>query len=346
MEFKIFYAWQSDRVGGVNRHFLDKALREAAEELNQEVGFEFQAIVDRDTSGVPGSPEIAATILDKISQCQVLVADLTLIHDPGVQPRRTPNPNVLLELGYGAATLGWEHVILVVNTAFGEIEELPFDLRGRRALPYSLAAADERTPIRKDVGRRLKGALRTILEHRLRGTAASAEPSPEVLIEPIVDRTEQVAEKPALNLHRIDRVLEWNHTDDEFSWPLELLEKLRTRLARIAPESRQVFRIAVDRASSRWSGGGPQVLLSELRGVISNPESLQDHIHILEEHQFIQVWYDDDRGAEYVEVSRDRDWPDMLADIKEFCTRASISFEEVIVELNFAHFDEVRPMSE
>lgn len=45
--------------------------------------------------------------------------------------RATPNPNVLVELGYAAHSLGWDRIIVVVNTAHGAIEELPFDFRAR-----------------------------------------------------------------------------------------------------------------------------------------------------------------------------------------------------------------------
>ena len=40
--------------------------------------------------------------------------------------RPAPNPNVLLELGYAAASIGSNRVILVQNTAFGDISTLSF----------------------------------------------------------------------------------------------------------------------------------------------------------------------------------------------------------------------------
>lgn len=343
VQFTIFFAWQSDRPGGINRWFLDEALRSAAAELEKEVGFELQAIIDRDTMGVPGSPEIAATILEKIRSCDVLVADVTLVHDEGVQPKRTPNPNVLLELGYAAGSLGWEHVVLVVNQAFGPVEELPFDLRGRRALPYSLAAEDERKPVRRDVASRLKDALRLILEYRLRGAELPEDATPEVLIEPIRDRTEQETARPASNLNRLNRVLEWHLSDDELPWTQDLLEKLRTRLARIPPESRQLYRIILDRAEVRWMGGRPQVALSEIRQVIGRPAALQDHLHILENHRFVHVWFDEEKRTEFIEVQKDENWPDMLDEVSAFCARAQIPLDDVLVKLDFSLLDEERP---
>lgn len=46
------------------------------------------------------------------------------------EKRPTPNPNVLIELGYAFKALGHERVILVFNRAFGKIEELPPTLSG------------------------------------------------------------------------------------------------------------------------------------------------------------------------------------------------------------------------
>ena len=39
---------------------------------------------------------------------------------------------MLLELGYAAAHLGWDRIILVLNSHFGQSDELPFDLVHRR----------------------------------------------------------------------------------------------------------------------------------------------------------------------------------------------------------------------
>jgi hypothetical protein len=50
-----------------------------------------------------------------------------MIGSAGKNRRRTPNPNVLVELGYALKALGDERVIVVVNTAFGKEELLPFD---------------------------------------------------------------------------------------------------------------------------------------------------------------------------------------------------------------------------
>ena len=54
----------------------------------------------RNTEGVAGWPDITSALFDKIDQCEVFVADITPINGPDSDFRITPNPNVLLELGY------------------------------------------------------------------------------------------------------------------------------------------------------------------------------------------------------------------------------------------------------
>ena len=58
--------------------------------------------MDQDTAGIAGWPDIASTILTKIEKCEVFVADLTPINGPEPDSRPTPNPNVMLELGYAS----------------------------------------------------------------------------------------------------------------------------------------------------------------------------------------------------------------------------------------------------
>ena len=173
----IFYSWQSDlpETRNVIRGALDRAVRN----LNRSPDLEEAIRVDQDTDGVVGWPDITATILSKIDQCEVFVADLTPINGPTSDFRLTPNPNVLLELGYALATgLGRLRIICVVNSAYledGDLKELPFDVRGSRPMVFSLAAPEKRGSVKgqADVARtearelladRLESALRETLD--------------------------------------------------------------------------------------------------------------------------------------------------------------------------------------
>jgi hypothetical protein len=164
MNCKIFYSWQSDLPNATNRGFIEKALENAAKSIRNDDSIKVEPVIDRDTKEVPGSPDIAHTIFDKIEQAQVFVCDVSIINQ-NAPSRPTPNPNVLIELGYAIKALGWQKITLVMNTAFGKPEELPFDLRMRRAITYHMPKeTEERATERKKLEVAFTAALRTILE--------------------------------------------------------------------------------------------------------------------------------------------------------------------------------------
>lgn len=164
MHCKIFYSWQSDLPNATNRGFIEKALEDAAKFIRNDDSIEVEPVIDRDTIGVPGSPDIAHTIFDKIEQAQVFVCDISIIN-LNTLSRPTPNPNALIELGYAIKALGWDNIIMVMNSAFGRPEELPFDLRMRRVVTYRmLQESEDRATERKKLEGTLTAALRSILE--------------------------------------------------------------------------------------------------------------------------------------------------------------------------------------
>jgi hypothetical protein len=66
MNCKIFYSWQSDLANATNRGFIEKALENAAKFIRNDDSIKVEPVIDRDTKDVPGSPDIAHTIFDKI----------------------------------------------------------------------------------------------------------------------------------------------------------------------------------------------------------------------------------------------------------------------------------------
>ncbi|WP_062290074.1 hypothetical protein [Nostoc piscinale] len=164
MNCKIFYSWQSDLPNKTNRGFIETALEAAAKSIRNDDSIKVEPVIDRDTKDVPGSPDIAHTIFGKIEQAQVFVCDVSIINQ-NASSRLTPNPNVLLELGYAIKALGWNNVIMVLNSAFAKPEELPFDLRMRRVITYFMPEeSEDRSTERKKLQSKLEGALRNILE--------------------------------------------------------------------------------------------------------------------------------------------------------------------------------------
>jgi hypothetical protein len=163
MQRTIFYSWQSDLPNSTNRGLIQKALDGAAKALVKEGTVDVQPVIERDTFGIPGAPDIAKAIFDKIDAADVFVADVSIINrkDGG---KLTPNPNVLVELGYALGVLGDARIILVANTEYGEIKELPFDLRMRRTVPYrATEGAGDIATARNDLQGKLTGALGTAL---------------------------------------------------------------------------------------------------------------------------------------------------------------------------------------
>lgn len=139
-KFTVFYSWQSNLKK--NRYFvqesLEKALKIIAEEQHESINLEID--LDRDTQAKTGSPPISDTIFNKIDLCDIFVCEVTIVNKPTTTEekvlRLSPNPNVMIELGYAIKTLGCDRIICVCDTEINAIEELPFHLRGQRISTY------------------------------------------------------------------------------------------------------------------------------------------------------------------------------------------------------------------
>jgi hypothetical protein len=189
----VFYSWQSDAPSSINRSFIEKALLEALKRLHSDATLE-NALrdttieLDKDTKGIAGSPPIAETILRKIDECAVFVADVTFVGESKPRliskdetPRQFPNPNVMMEYGYALKRHSHKALIAVMNSAFGkaDAESLPFDLRHLRwPITYHLAdstAADKHDQFEELVGV-LVNAIGLILSNHSPVPAASFVP--------------------------------------------------------------------------------------------------------------------------------------------------------------------------
>lgn len=138
----IFFSWQSDLPNKTNRNLIENSIKLALKKMNQDSPYSLITEIDRDTKGVLGSPDIVDSILTKIDKCSLFIADISIINS-SLNGKRTPNPNVLFELGYAVKCLGWDRVICVFNSDFGDVSELPFDLRNRRILTYETSNISE-----------------------------------------------------------------------------------------------------------------------------------------------------------------------------------------------------------
>jgi hypothetical protein len=172
MARKLFYAWQSERPNSVCRGFIRDVLESISVALNQ-AGIDERTEIDSDTQGVPGTPEILPTILKKIEDDDVFIADLTMCSESGEgnDLRRSPNPNVMFEYGYALKAKTRDRIICVMNTFYGgsDPSELPFDLRHARApFRYSLdpnSTLDERRKVFSQLSKEMLTAAKLIVEN-------------------------------------------------------------------------------------------------------------------------------------------------------------------------------------
>jgi hypothetical protein len=191
-EITIFYSWQDTLPGNVTRTFIEEALHEAVKAISTDETIKIKPRVDKDTAGVPGMVDIFNTILNKLREAEIVICDISIINTGA--PKTTPNPNVLIELGYALRGFGEERVnniITVINTAFGTTKDLPFDIMGHRHITYDLPQFDsssitdgqERARLEKE--RRVKKAsekqkLVKALEEAIRTILAAAKPPSQV----------------------------------------------------------------------------------------------------------------------------------------------------------------------
>lgn len=125
----VFYSWQSDRRE--TKNYIHTALKGAVKKLKNESTLLDSPRLDRDTKDVNGAPDIVGTILAKIRDADIFVADVSIIGELS-NGKSVINQNVAYELGYACGYLGDSKMILVFDKASGNVSSLPFDIRNRR----------------------------------------------------------------------------------------------------------------------------------------------------------------------------------------------------------------------
>lgn len=148
-KFKIFYSWQSDLPGSKTRNFIRECIDDAINLAQESEAVEAER--DEATAGMTGSPNIVTTLFSKIDNCDLFIADLSLCFtEDNNKEKKSPNPNVLLELGYAVKTLGLERVICLCNTDYGN--KYPFDIAHNRITVFSLEGRN-RKEVSSDIAR-------------------------------------------------------------------------------------------------------------------------------------------------------------------------------------------------
>jgi hypothetical protein len=162
----IFYSWQTDLPNSTNRQAIRSGLLDASVKIEEQFS-ESQVIIDEATRDESGSPDISSSILSKINKCDIFVCDISIVNsNSALEIRRTPNPNVLFELGYAVAVIGWSRILLMYNQEYGNIEtDIPFDIRKHRVTTYKLSESDKnKREIKAKLCQTLRDAISSVIE--------------------------------------------------------------------------------------------------------------------------------------------------------------------------------------
>ncbi len=160
----IFYSWQSDLQKSTNQNAIRQSLRTAINLVEDKIE-NIRIELDEATRGTTGSPNIPSTIFSKINRCDIFLCDLTTINsNAGEEFRKTANPNVLIELGYAIAEIGWERIILLFNTHYGKFpDDLPFDIDRHRTSQYKIKDKSDKSG-KNDLVQFLKNCISPIIK--------------------------------------------------------------------------------------------------------------------------------------------------------------------------------------
>ena len=164
MKLHVFYSWQSDLPNNTNRGLIKDSIESALEKIRESVKTITEIDLVSDSRNDMGTPDLVASIFGKIDSCDIFIADISIINPNDIN-RKTPNPNVLIELGYAAKSIGWERIICIFNTENNKIEDLPFDIRFRRPIWYN--SSEVRVSVKKSLSKRIYDSILEIIEGQI-----------------------------------------------------------------------------------------------------------------------------------------------------------------------------------
>ena len=152
-------------VNKFNRNFIEDALEKAIKKINEEKNINL--VLDKDTANRTGSPDIVNSILEKIDNATMIVSDVSIIDTLTTKSKSIVNSNIMFELGYAMSSLSDSRVLMVMNKAFGDEKQLPFDLGLKRQILYHYdgASTDEERKKEKDgLINKFKKAIESIVD--------------------------------------------------------------------------------------------------------------------------------------------------------------------------------------
>ncbi len=104
MECTVFFSWQTDLPNKTNRSLIKQSIDNAINNLSAKPLNGIKVVYDESTYGEVDAPDIGETIINKIAKSDIFICDISIINQMS-KFRKSPNPNVLFELGYASSCL-------------------------------------------------------------------------------------------------------------------------------------------------------------------------------------------------------------------------------------------------
>lgn len=150
------------------RNKLKTALEIVVKQLGDELEEANRPEIDSDTLNTYGSEDILATILSKIDEASLFIADVTPI--VSTEKKLIPNPNVMTEIGYALKSNGaYTRLFIYCTDERIEPERMPFDIRGKNLIGFS---TDEKP---SEIAEKLKPYLEGMLANEQSNSDAKKE---------------------------------------------------------------------------------------------------------------------------------------------------------------------------
>lgn len=131
---KIFFCWQATTPG--NKSYISSCLKDAIGDFPD---YEY----DEATRGKRGAVDINESILEKIDEASLFVADISKILEEIAPNNKLINSNVALEVGYALAKMPRENWALIFNKDSGDADKLPFDIRNLRRAEFKFSTQNK-----------------------------------------------------------------------------------------------------------------------------------------------------------------------------------------------------------
>ncbi len=160
MRYTIFFSWQSDLDKATNTNAIRFSIKKASADVIEKID-NITINEDEATRNTSGSFHMPTKIFEKIEMSDIFICDITTVHEN--ERRAFPNPNVLIELGYAVATLGWDRIIVLLNEKYSSFNELPFDIDRHRVTPFNVYDKNDNNG-KQDLVNKLKMAIHAIIK--------------------------------------------------------------------------------------------------------------------------------------------------------------------------------------